>query len=305
MRYDEWLKTWLALYVKQTVKARTHEKYSQIVRLHIKPTIGDNDMDDLTAVMLQKFTADLSQRLSANSVNLIVTVLKRSIGMAEALGICDNNFTDKIVRPKQTEKKIYCFTLAEQKKIERYILQTGKQKLYGIVLCLYSGLRIGELLALEWKDIDFARGILWVNKTCYYAKDDSGKYTRIEDTPKTEQSNRLIPLPKPILLQLKAIKRQAKSKYVVSSGENPMAIRSYQKTFELLLKRLHLEHRGFHALRHTFATRAIESGMDVKTLAEILGHKDATTTLARYAHSLIQHKTEKMNKLAQYCGLKS
>lgn len=89
------------------------------------------------------------------------------------------------------------------------------------------------------------------------------------------------------------------SKYLISNGENPISIRSYQRTFSLLLKKLKIEHKGFHALRHTFATRALEYGMDVKTLSEILGHKNANITLNRYVHSLTKHKQEMMNNLGK------
>ena len=119
------------------------------------------------------------------------------------------------------------------------------------------------------------------------------------DTPKTETSRRYIPLSKPLLAILKDLKKESKGNYVVSDKGDPVFVRSYQRTFELLLKRLNIPHKGFHALRHTFATRALECGMDVKTLSEILGHKNATITLNRYAHSLWEHKAEMMNKLGK------
>ncbi len=98
---------------------------------------------------------------------------------------------------------------------------------------------------------------------------------------------------------LKEMKKKSKCEFVISDGEKPVFIRSYQRTFELLLKKLGLPHKGFHSLRHTFATRALECGMDVKSLSEILGHKNATITLNRYAHSLWEHKAEMMNKLSK------
>ena len=103
----------------------------------------------------------------------------------------------------------------------------------------------------------------------------------------------MIPLPKQLLPVLKEYKRKSISEYVVESEKGePPTVRSYQRTFGLLQKRLHIERKGFHSLRHTFATRALECGMDVKTLAEILGHKNATVTLNRYAHSLMEHKQD-------------
>ncbi len=191
-----------------------------------------------------------------------------------------------------------CFTIQEQKKIEETALSAKKDKYRGIILCLYTGLRIGELLALTWNDIDFEKNILSVTKTCHDGS-ENGKHARIIDTPKTENSRRQIPLSKTLVKMLKEMKKKSKCEFVIADGEKPVFIRSYQRMFELLLKKLKLPHKGFHTLRHTFATRALECGMDVKSLSEILGHKNATITLNRYAHSLWEHKAEMMNKLSQ------
>ena len=214
------------------------------------------------------------------------------------MGLTKECAADKLKRPKLTEKPVECFSLAEQKQIEQAIRQAirngKKDKLYGILLCLYSGLRIGELMALQWSDIDFEKGILTVSKSCH-----DGKVGLIIDEPKTATSRRMIPLPKQLLPILKVIKKKSASPFVVSSNGKPVSVRSYQRSFELLLKKLKIPHKGFHSLRHTFATRAIECGMDVKTLSEILGHKNPTVTLNRYAHSLMEHKKEMMNRLGK------
>ena len=159
---------------------------------------------------------------------------------------------------------------------------------------LFRSLRIGELIALHWSDIDFAKGILTVSKSCHDGKDGL-----IIDEPKTTTSRRVIPLPKQLLPILRSVKKKSASPFVVSASGKPVSVRSYQRSFELLLKKLKIPHKGFHSLRHTFATRALECGMDVKTLSEILGHKNPTITLNRYAHSLMEHKTDMMNKLGK------
>ena len=178
------------------------------------------------------------------------------------------------------------------------MLNSSKDKLFGIVLCLYTGLRIGELLALTWDDIDFGKGLLFVSKTCHDGNDGIN-HIRIIDSPKTVHSRRVIPLPKQILSLLKDIKKRSKCEYIIADGNKPVFVRSYQRTFEFLLKKLNIPHKGFHSLRHTFATRAMECGMDVKTLSELLGHKNATITLNRYAHSLLEHKVDMMNRLGK------
>ena len=181
--------------------------------------------------------------------------------------------------------------------METFITGSKRAKLIGILLCLYTGLRIGELLALTWEDIDFALGVLSVTKSCHDGWGENG-YRKIIEMPKTRSSTRLIPIPKQLLSLLKRVKREVGGVFVIG-GDKSISVRSYQRTFELLLKKLQVQRRGFHALRHTFATRAIEYGMDVKTLSEILGHKNANITLNRYVHSLMDHKRSMMNRLGK------
>ena len=302
MKYIDWLIQWLENYIRLSVKVRTYERYRLIIENHIKDKLGSMELDALTPLVLQPFITELLQRgnkttgkgLSANSVNAVISVIQSSLKTAHLLGLTKEYTADKIKRPKLKEKPVECFSLAEQKMIEQAILTGKKDKQYGIILCLYSGLRIGELLALQWSDIDLAKGILTVSKSCH-----DGKGGLIIDEPKTATSRRMIPLPKQLLPILKLWKKRSGSPFVVSSNGKPILVRSYQRSFELLLKKLKIPHKGFHSLRHTFATRAIECGMDVKTLSEILGHKNPTVTLNRYAHSLMEHKTDMMNKLGR------
>ncbi len=306
MKYKTWLLDWLENYVKPSAKIRTYERYAQICALHIIPSLGNYKLAEISVIDLQKFITALltngnhktGKSLSANFVNTVISVLQNSLKTAHLIGLTPEYVANKIKRPKTVEKQVDCFTVGEQKKIEQYVLHSPKDKLFGVVLCLYTGLRIGELLALTWKDIDFGKGLLFVSKTCHDGNDGCN-HIRIIDSPKTVHSRRVIPLPKQILPLLKNLKKRSKCDYIIADGDKPVFVRSYQRTFELLLKKLGIAHKGFHSLRHTFATRAIECGMDVKTLSELLGHKNATVTLNRYAHSLLEHKTDMMNRLGK------
>ncbi len=302
MKYIDWLIQWLENYIRPSVKVRTYERYKLIVEQHIKDKIGGVELNDLSPLILQPLITELLQNgnkktgkgLSANSVNAIISVIQSSLKTAHLLGLTKEYTADKLKRPKLKEKPVECFTLSEQKQIEQAILNGKKDKLYGIILCLYSGLRIGELIALQWSDIDLTKGILTISKSCHDGKDGL-----IIDEPKTATSRRIIPLPKQLLPILRSVKKRSDSPSVVSANGSTVSVRSYQRSFELLLKKLKIPHKGFHSLRHTFATRALECGMDVKTLSEILGHKNPTITLNRYAHSLMEHKTDMMNKLGK------
>lgn len=293
---------WIENYIRPSVKMRTYERYKLIVEQHIKDKIGDMELNKLSPLVLQSFITGLLQNgnkktgngLSANSVNAVISVIQSSLKTAHMLGLTAEYTADKLKRPKLTEKPVECFTITEQKQIEKAVMNGKKDKLYGILLCLYSGLRIGELIALQWSDIDLTKGILTVSKSCHDSKDGL-----IIDAPKTVSSRRVIPLPKQLLPILKSIKKKSAAPFVVSAKGRAVSVRSYQRSFELLLKRLKIPHKGFHSLRHTFATRALECGMDVKTLSEILGHKNPTVTLNRYAHSLMEHKADMMNRLGK------
>lgn len=300
MKYKDWLKEWLRLYVKPFVKERTYVKYEKQITLHILPFLGDYDMEDLSAVVLQDWSVKLQESgLSPNTVNSVISRLKDSLKKAVISGVITKEFSSNIIRPKSREKQVDCFSKAEQKKIEQYILTKQKPKLYGFLLCLYTGLRIGELLALTWKDVDLINGKISVSKSCHDSW-ISGKYVKVTDTPKTENSYRLIPLPKQLLPILRELKKKSDCDYLIDGkSEYGAQVRSYQKTFDRLLNKLNIPHKGFHSLRHTFATRALECGMDIKSLSEILGHKNPNITLKRYAHSLYEHKADMMNKIGR------
>ena len=175
MKYIDWLIRWLEYYIRPSVKVRTYERYKLIIELHIKDKIGSMELNDLSPLVLQSFITELLQSgnkrtgkgLSANSVNAVISVIQNSLKTAHYLGLTAEYAADKLKRPKLKEKPVECFTLAEQKQIEQAVLSGRKDKLYGILLCLYSGLRIGELIALQWSDIDFVKGILTVSKSCH------------------------------------------------------------------------------------------------------------------------------------------
>ncbi len=306
MKYGEWLTEWLNNYIRISAKHRTIERYSEIINNHLIPSVGDIELQELTPIILQKYISELLKcgnkrtgaGLSSSAVNSIITVIQNSLHTAYNLRYINDMVGDKLKRPKAVERQIECFSVAEQKQIEQAVRDGEKPYMLGVLICLYTGLRIGELLALEWSDIDFSNGTLMVDKTCHYGVNLNGQFGRIVDTPKTETSIRLIPLPKQLIPLMKEHKK-IPSKLVISKNGEGISNRTYQRNFESLLKSLNLKHRGFHALRHTFATRALECGIDVKTLSELLGHKSPAVTLKKYAHTFLIHKKEMMNRLGK------
>lgn len=306
MKYEEWIDIWLENYVKTMTKLNTYEHYKYLLKAHVVPYIGRMELSEITAIDLQRYVSEQIQKgnkitgggLSPNTVNTIISVLQGSFRTAQNAGQVEFDPSDKIKRPKKSETRVECFSLVEQKQIEQCVMTHKKIKMFGVLLCLYTGLRIGELLALEWSDVDLEKGLLSINKSSRDNKSSGGE-KRIVGTPKSRASRRVIPLPKQIIPMLKEYKQRSSSVWVISDKGQPVSTRSYQRSFELLLKKAGVEHKGFHALRHTFATRAIECGVDAKTLSEILGHKNPTITLNVYVHSLPDHKKDMMNKIGE------
>jgi len=307
MKLKEWLVIWLNKYVKHNIKLRTFLSYNTIIHNHIIPILGDYQLEELTPQILQGFVLEKLEKgniktggpLANNTVIIITNVLKQAIKEANLLEFSTKDCTKTIKLPSQQETNVSAFEKYEQEKLLKYCLCNKKSNYIGIVLCLYTGIRIGELLALTWQDIDFEKGYMIISKTAYQNRQDN-KIKIIIDTPKTKTSIRVIPLPKHMLSILKQIKKKSTSQYVITTRTNGMVgTRSYQRTFERILTKLNIPYRNFHSLRHTFATRALEFGIDVKTVSELLGHKNPMITLQRYTHSLLSYKTEMMNRFGK------
>lgn len=296
MKYKEWLQRWLSA-LKPTLKKTTYKRYANAARTHVVPKLGEIELSGLTDAVLKKFTIDVTATYAANTSRIAFGVVNRSLQSAKDSGLPINCEVIKKVTKKKKPRQIVYLSKPKQKRLEDYVAESKIYKLYGIVISLYTGLRIGELLALEWSDVDFTAGTLTVSKNCSDSY-ESGRYKKRIGTPKTISSRREIPLPKQIMPQLRQLKKQCKSNYVIEGKDGKeMSIRSYQNTFRLVLERLNLPHMGFHSLRHTFATRALECGMDIKTLSEILGHSSASVTMNYYTHCLPEHKIEMMNRV--------
>ena len=305
MKVKELFDIWLNKYCKLSLKIRSFNKYDNFINLHINPILGEYEITDITSDVLQDFISNKLKEgnlktkgpLAVNTVFGIVSVLKQGFKFAIMQELIIKDPTLSLKLPQAQEKEIEAFSREEQKIIEEYCLKNKKQNYLGIIICLYTGIRLGELLALTWDEIDFENKLLHIKKTSYTSK-VNGKNTIIIDKPKTKKSNRIIPIPDKLLVLLEIHKRTSTSNYIITTKQNKMVeTRSYQRTFESILLKCGIKHYNFHCLRHTFATRALELGMDIKTLSEILGHTNVAITLNRYAHSLLDYKIQEMNKI--------
>lgn len=307
MKVKELFELWLNKYTKPSVKLRTYVNYEYKILNFINPFIGELKLKSITDNLILDYVNELlsfksnktNKQLSINTINGIVQILKNGFLLAINLNLINKNPTLNIKLPKISQKEVTALTREEQKKIENYCLKSHRRNYLGIILCLYTGIRIGELLALSWDDIDFNKKLLYIRKTVYSIKKDN-QYKMVIDKPKTIKSNRVIPIPDKLLELLISSKKYSKSKYVITTNKNKMVeTRSYQRSFKSILKKCNIKQYSFHSLRHTFATRALEIGVDIKTLSELLGHTDVNITLNRYVHSLFQYKIQEMDRISE------
>lgn len=284
----QWLK-----YQKLSVKITTYTYYSNVVNKYIIPFLGNILLDLLPEDSIINFVAQLNNNfnLKDSTIREIVTILM------QILKFCNKEI--KIKLPKIKKKEILTLNYKEKQKLEKYILNNINNYSVGILISLYTGLRIRELCALQWKDINLNNGILSVSKTltrvCNFDNHLSKTKLIIIDA-KTNNSIRQIPISKNLIILLNKIRgNQSESNYVLTSTGNFIDPRNFYNQYKRIMKKCNLEQYNFHALRHTFATTCTEKGLDPKSLSEILGHSDIRITLSLYVHPNMKLKQNFMN----------
>jgi integrase len=264
--------------------------YRNYIKNYIQPFFGDMPAEALAQPILQDFIIrQIDNGLSALVVQSVFNFLKS--GLPEKQDIWD------VVLPKAVKHKAEFLSLYEQKQLEESAKRYGGGTFLAIMLCLYTGLRIGEIAGLRREDIDFERNTITVRRTIQRIKSENpGQKTEIIAlSPKSQSSNRIIPLPDFIAELLKSTHS---SGYIISGTDKPIEPRTLQYRFKRLLTLSGIRSVNFHTTRHTFAARALERGFDVKTLSEIMGHSSAAVTLNKYAHISDECKRRHMESLA-------
>lgn len=287
-----WIEDYLRLQ-EHTVKISTIKVYERYLNSFIKPFFGNIALRKMNREILQAFVHSMSE-LSPSTVKGIFSFLRETLKKADKEEYIAPIWLD-IELPKTKKNTVEVFTKDEQNKIEKTLDIEDNPNDIGVLICLYTGLRIGEVCGLKWGDIDFESGTMLVNRTVQRMTVD-GKSVLRELPPKSETSRRKIPIPSCLLEKMKIANRNRQSVYVLSTDSHIMDPRTFQYRHKRILEKAGVRYANVHTLRHTFSVRALELGFDVKTLSEILGHADATITLKTYAHSLDEHKRNSMER---------
>lgn len=300
-KFDYYCDEWLLL-SRNRVKESTYVKYYNMVNLHIKQALGKYDLQNLNTVVIEKFSnALLDKGFSPKTVrdNLVVlcSILKhcrKQIG-AELPEI-------EIIYPKEHKNEMRVLTLEEQSTLIQYLLTDMDHFKFGVLLALLTGMRIGEICALRWADISIDQKLIHVRSTMQrlqIPEEDSDTKTKvIIGETKSHTSDRIIPLTDYAVTLCSRMQSSDENAFVLTGNNShyvePRALQYHlaQYTTECGLSGVH-----FHTLRHTFATRCVEVGFEIKSLSEVLGHASTKVTLDRYVHSSLQLKRENMDKL--------
>ncbi len=306
MTFQSLVYEWLD-YRHESIKESTYVNYKYMIENHILPQLGhyylysmnNKILDEFLKEKLKNGRKDGKGGLSPKTVGDIRSLLILIIKYAQ-MKEYPINLTTHLFSPSINRNNIHIFSRLQQLELEKILFQSYDPIHLGILIALYCGLRIGEVCALTWEDIHLNEGTISVNKAISRIQDvnphSSAKTKVMIHYPKTNHSIREVPIPNFLIEYLK-IYQCPEDTYLLTSTKYYMEPRVCLNHYKKVLHEAHLNDFTFHALRHTFATRCIESGFDIKSLSEILGHANVNTTLQRYVHPSMEIKKEQMNRL--------
>ena len=300
-RFTFFCEEWLRL-ERGKVKESTYVKYDTVLKNHVFPTLGECFPPDITTRLIERFKRELlDEGLAAKTVRDILTVLHTILKYASAQypGLFP---AVEISYPKEQRKEVRILDLEEQRRFVAYLQEDMDACKFGVLLALFTGLRIGELCALKWENVSLKDRTVHVAATMQRLQDQAGTGNRrtkvVIGTPKSDTSLRTIPLTEKAARLCGQFDPHCPAAFLLTGTERFMEPRQLQKRLKKYTGDCGLAGVHFHTIRHTFATRCVEAGFELKSLSEILGHANTSITLNRYVHSSMALKRENMEKLA-------
>lgn len=297
--YASWIKLWLGTKVKMQVKSTTYSNYNRLIDKHIIPQLGNYLLEELDEKLVQNFVHSLQEcKLSAGSIRNIFNIVNKSLKEAQYQGYLSINPCERIQLPKNSKATVKALNLQQQKRLEK--VSFNDTFCSPVILSLYSGMRIGEISGLKWSDIDFESNLIYVRRTISRISNEHSLVSKtklIEGTPKTYHSVRQIPLANNLKSYLLEKKKLATADYVITSGNKIAEPRTINYRFKKMIKAAEIPDINFHILRHTFATRCLERGVDIASLSKILGHQSVKMTLDTYTDSLFETRRQAMKTI--------
>lgn len=288
-------------------------KYENIISKYLLPQFGRRNIGHITREEVQEFVLGLLEHggkmgtgLAPKTVNCIISVMKNIFDYA----VINKGYTlisfDGLYA-KQQQKTMRILSAAEQDILTKYLLDHPDQISLGILVSLYTGIRIGELCALKWEDISFEDKCIRIHNTMQrlQTKENQDKKTEIIITsPKSVCSNRAVPVPDELLRLMQEQRGSSCTYFLTGKSRVYVEPRTMQNHFKAVIRKCGITNANFHSLRHTFATRCIELGFDMKSLSEILGHASINITLNRYVHPSMELKRKNMNMLSGFLAVR-
>lgn len=290
--FTEWFQS-----IQHRVKESTAANYLMKWKKHLLNSMGNLSVASIKPKMIYEFIAKKQKEgLSARYITDILILIKSIFKYAATTHSIKNPMTG-VLMPKKKSPEIVLLTYEQQYKLQEYLSMHKNNATLGVALAIVTGIRIGELCALQWSDIDLEKRILTVRKTMQRIQISGKGGTKLVITePKSETSKRKIPIPECIIEFLRAFQGED-NEYICSGTVRPVEPRTMQYRFAKILKNVKLPSVHFHALRHMFATKCVKLGFDIKTLSEILGHSNVRITLEKYVHSDFSQKQEFMKRI--------
>lgn len=291
---------------KDWIKESTYTRYHYIIQKYLVPEIGDYDVCSLTQEDIESLVLSLQFskfHLSPKTILDIKTVLQAILKFGELKGLHKLSIKH-LPGPRREKQTVGILTKADQQALEKILRSRKNDRIaFGIILTLYTGLRIGEVCGLQWGDINSLNGTIHVSRTVLRINnldEQASQRTKlVVQKPKSDHSDRIIPIPDGLRALVEEY-RKADPMYILTGTEKIMEPRTLQKKLKKYLLQANITDCTFHSLRHTFATRCVESGVDIKSLSEIMGHSSVTTTMQMYVHPSLDSKREQLNKMARW-----